>query len=210
MPEFSKDNLHHAYLLLGGREEGLAVFGQVLEALEFKIAGNPDYFAFEGEVLGIDEARELSRRAVMKSFGERKLFYLAPGKFTVEAENALLKLLEEPPENTHFFISAREKELFLPTLLSRLKVVQAGSELSRNVSAAGKFLAMPPGERIAFAREFADSEASLSVFLDELLLRMRENGVGTDKLEKVFRVRKFADDRSVMPRLMLEHLSLII
>lgn len=201
--------MHHAYLLSGGQAEGYAAFSSLLEEIEFETEGNPDYFALEGGTFGIDEARSLSSRAYVKAFGERKVFLLAPERFTVEAQNALLKLLEEPPENTHFFILAREKELLIPTLLSRLNTVEVeGGSASR--SEAAKFLKMNPGERVAFAKKFADSEENLSVFLDELLLEMKKNGASAEKLKRAFKARQFADDRSAMPRLILEHLALVI
>jgi hypothetical protein len=39
---------------------------------------------------------------------------------------------------------------------------------------------------------------------------MRNGNYGLEKIEKVFNIRKFADDRSALPKLILEHLALVI
>lgn len=51
-----------------------------------------------------------------------KTIILAGEKFNIEAQNALLKVLEEPPQNVKFTIIAKHKSGILPTILSRLLV----------------------------------------------------------------------------------------
>lgn len=51
-----------------------------------------------------------------------KIIILAGEKFNIEAQNALLKVLEEPPQNVKFTIIAKHKSGILPTILSRLLV----------------------------------------------------------------------------------------
>ena len=41
----------------------------------------------------------------------------------VAASNAMLKLLEEPPENCYFILTTRKKQVLLPTILSRLRLI---------------------------------------------------------------------------------------
>ncbi|MDT8379213.1 MAG: DNA polymerase III subunit delta' [Desulfotignum sp.] len=43
------------------------------------------------------------------------------GQMNIQAQNALLKELEEPPENTFFILMARERSALLPTILSRCR-----------------------------------------------------------------------------------------
>lgn len=51
-----------------------------------------------------------------------KIIILAGEKFNIEAQNALLKVLEEPPQNVKFILIAKHKSGILPTILSRLLV----------------------------------------------------------------------------------------
>lgn len=49
-----------------------------------------------------------------------KTIILAADKFNIEAQNALLKVLEEPPNNVKFILITKYKSAILPTILSRL------------------------------------------------------------------------------------------
>ena len=54
---------------------------------------------------------------------EDRFFVVRPAdKMTEEAENAFLKLLEEPGENYHFVLITERPDLLLPTVLSRAKM----------------------------------------------------------------------------------------
>ena len=63
----------------------------------------------------------------------------------IQVQNILLKVIEEPPEHTAIILTARSKEIFLPTIISRVlslgmtsvteaKLFQQGVEISADVS----------------------------------------------------------------------------
>lgn len=56
------------------------------------------------------------------STNETKYIFLCADSFRVEAQNSLLKALEEPPTNIVFIIITTSKNSILPTILSRLQV----------------------------------------------------------------------------------------
>ena len=51
---------------------------------------------------------------------DKKYIILCAGTFRKEAQNSLLKVLEEPPKNIIFIIVTTAKSALLPTILSRL------------------------------------------------------------------------------------------
>jgi DNA polymerase-3 subunit delta' len=78
-------------------------------------------------------ARVINRRAAMRPVeGNLKLFLigyserLVPQEASPEAANALLKLLEEPPEGTYFVLCAADVESVLPTIRSRAVGLRLG------------------------------------------------------------------------------------
>jgi len=202
--------MHHAYLLVGNPQETELRFSSFLEELGVSRVNNPDLFLFETEVFGVDDARKLSTLSARKAFGTKKIFLVRPTRFTQEAQNALLKTLEEPHLDTHVFLVAREKEILIPTLLSRMQVVEerTGLEMEGNVSE--KYLGMPIKKKLEFAKNFADKGGNLAVFLDNILLYLRSKGRNLDFLKKIQDLRFLADGQSVSERLILEHLSFII
>ncbi|MHB0978053.1 MAG: hypothetical protein ACYC1K_01425 [Minisyncoccota bacterium] len=223
--EIDISNLHHAYLILGEQALSESLLLSSFEEMGVKEMGNPDFHAYRVESFDIASARALRERAMEKPFGDKKIFLISAERFTPEAQNALLKTLEEPGENMHFFILLREQDLLLPTLLSRMHTVRPnqknpaalpslrglrhGQDFSDSNSSE-EFLKMSPRDRLNFAKDFADKEKSLPVFLDSLSRYLKSNQADSETLDTVFKVRRFADDPSVMPRLVLEHLALVL
>lgn len=75
----------------------------------------------------IEDAKEVISEAY-KSEENTKTLILGAKSFTVPAQNALLKILEEPPRNIVFILIAPNKSTFLPTVRSRLSLTQEHTE----------------------------------------------------------------------------------
>ncbi len=202
------NNLHHAYLILGNRERLKTVPEELFEVLEINQSGNPDIFIIESESFGVEDARMFTQKAEMKAFGTKKLLFAIVDRITIEAQNALLKTLEEPPENTHFFILTSDELSLLPTLLSRVQKLRLGNKLASNKEVY-EFLKLSYKDRLVFAKTFADEERNLSSFIDNLLVYLREQNKIED-VKSVYKVGLFANDRSKSSRLILEHLALVL
>lgn len=90
---------------------------------------NPDivYITTEDKKsIGVDKVREMSKDVYIKPFSaERKVYIIEDGMaLTDEAQNAMLKILEEPPEYAVFIIIISSSARLLPTVLSRCTKVR--------------------------------------------------------------------------------------
>ena len=94
----------------GIREELIAEFG--INALRFIPKNVPNEFLLE-------DARAVEKESYIAESSE-KIIVLMAYSFRHEAQNFLLKLLEEPPKNIKFLIVVPSKNLLLPTIKSRL------------------------------------------------------------------------------------------
>lgn len=94
----------------GVREEILTQFGA--NALRFIPKSVPNEFLLE-------DARAVEKESYIAESSE-KIIVLMAHSFRHEAQNFLLKLLEEPPKNIKFLIVVPSKNLLLPTIKSRL------------------------------------------------------------------------------------------
>ena len=76
----------------------------------------------------IERLRELKRQAQMRPVeGRRKVFVLREADRMLELQqNALLKVLEEPPPDTHFILTTARPQALLPTIVSRCLRVSLG------------------------------------------------------------------------------------
>ncbi|MCP4521818.1 MAG: DNA polymerase III subunit delta' [Cytophagales bacterium] len=75
--------------------------------------------------ISIEESRRIIKDVSMKAFeAEYKVFFMwLPEYMNEAASNALLKVLEEPPHKTLFFLVTQSLEQVLPTILSRTQIV---------------------------------------------------------------------------------------
>ena len=89
------------------------------------------------KVVGIDEVRELKAAASLEPFEARikVLAVDAVETITLDAANALLKLLEEPPPRTAFVLTTSEEEAVPETIRSRCQTLRLRPLPFRDVEA---------------------------------------------------------------------------
>ena len=69
--------------------------------------------------ISIDAIRELKKTLRLKSEQPRVIVINQAGTLTLEAQNSILKLLEDTPKNVHFFMSVNNASDILDTIISR-------------------------------------------------------------------------------------------
>jgi len=136
-----QERFPHALLLVGPRGMGrelLAVelasmlvtgkdpWSKSSEASRLRAGKHPDLQLVTGEGkkdrIRIDSIREIVRSAAGRPFEGRKRVWIFDGAETRlegHAANALLKVLEEPPDHVVFLLLAENPQALLPTILSR-------------------------------------------------------------------------------------------
>ena len=76
--------------------------------------------------IGIEEVREIKKKLRFKSYQKiiNLIIIYDIHKATTEAQNALLKILEETPADTLFILTSSNIELILPTVISRCRIIK--------------------------------------------------------------------------------------
>lgn len=114
--------------------------------------GNPDLYVRTYGTFGIDDAHELTGRSIGRSIrGDGRTFVICATGMTTEAQNALLKTIEEPALNARFFFIVPSPETLLATVRSRAQMYSFGDGDSEAGDAARKaeaFLAATPDTRL--------------------------------------------------------------
>jgi DNA polymerase III gamma/tau subunit len=74
--------------------------------------------------IGIEDVKLMQKKIVLKPIRspQKAVIIEDAHLLTTEAQNALLKVLEEPPANTILILGANTKESLLPTILSRCQL----------------------------------------------------------------------------------------
>lgn len=133
-------SLSHGYLLYGesrgARDDFARRLLNFLETSNWEAAGSPLIDSLfvprdEAGTIGIEQVREAIRFLWQKPFtSPYRAVYLDGGAMTPEAQNALLKTAEEPPDSAILIVGAKDGGSLVPPLASRLqKLYVGGSDL---------------------------------------------------------------------------------
>ncbi|MBO7720063.1 hypothetical protein J6S35_00270 [Candidatus Saccharibacteria bacterium] len=102
--------------------------------------GNKNHLIIEpdGNNITIEQIREIIDQTRTKQTKDFYIFVYHAEKMNEKAENAFLKLLEEPAENYHFVLFTNSASALLPTILSRgdLYIKRIKDPLNRPVNAS--------------------------------------------------------------------------
>ena len=114
--------------------------GRCINCLKARSDSHPDIKIFEPDPktnnFKVETVREIRSDAyIVANEADRKVYILKDAQnMLVPAQNALLKVLEEPPEGVCFLLLTDDKNVFLQTVLSRCAVFSQGG--GRRVTAA--------------------------------------------------------------------------
>lgn len=210
------DTKHSAHLIVESAPDASLILGQIAKAFGVSISGNPDVFVFEGERMGIDEARALRERAQIRPMGKASIVLLSYRTLTTEAQNALLKLFEEPPERVIFFLVVPSLASVIPTLRSRLSPARGKVERKHSKKDAHAFLlSNSPAKRLEAVQHLIEEKdktgaSALLISLEEELRAALPDKKAAEALRDIERGRAYLFDRAPSIKLILEHLALTL
>ena len=178
--------------------------------------------------IGIDQIREGIKFLQEKPFESLKKYLLIPeaGRLTTEAQNSMLKILEEPPSYAEIRLGSRTENELLETVVSRCKKIdmhrkeqetRVGEFEKENV--LYEYLVvkkMTTGERLDLVENLAkEDKDDILEILDgwvvkerELLVTGKENYTKT--IEMILKVREDLENTNVNTKLALEYLAINI
>lgn len=197
-------NMHHAQLLIGSYEWACTILPETFRH------ETGDVRHYRGVRMGIDEVRALSYEAYLTPMSnEKRTFVIAYAQLTIEAQNALLKLLEEPPKTAHFYIIVDREELLLPTVRSRLALL-AREDIHVPDTEYQTFFDSSISERLA---QIADRMTKKDdVWARAIIRAIEEKAYATKNmpvLTALDELRQFYDTQGASRKMILEHLALM-
>ncbi|MDB5187988.1 MAG: polymerase subunit delta, polymerase subunit delta protein [Candidatus Kaiserbacteria bacterium] len=199
---------------------------QVLSLLRDKginTEANPDLSIRTYSTFGIDDAQELSLRSFSRASGNERVFVIACSVITTEAQNALLKTLEEPRADALFFFLVPTPYTLLRTILSRVQVVTlpvSSTTKADSLVDIKLFLASSPSSRIELLKpllEKTDDDVYntpiiLSFFshLEQYVSNIADTAIRASVLRPLYTARQYATDRGALVKTLLESLALLL
>ena len=122
--------ISHAYMFEGPSGVGKNTMARELATtlLEMEnLFNSPDYIEItpDGNSIKIAQIRKLQSDILVKPYKSYKIYVIDEAqKMTVEAQNALLKTLEEPPKYAIIILITNNKESLLDTIKSRCEIIK--------------------------------------------------------------------------------------
>lgn len=121
-------NFPQSLLVTGEKGVGLSTIANyICESLDTKpfilLPEKNEMIDLEKGVISVDGIRHITELSKSKITNKRIIIIDYGEKMTIQAQNAFLKILEEPNENTHFIIVSCSINKLLPTILSRTEKI---------------------------------------------------------------------------------------
>jgi hypothetical protein len=177
-----------------------------------KSENNPDIIIIEQgakESIGIQEVKDLRTWAYIRPFNHSaKLILIRQADLlTIEAQNSILKITEEPPVFTFIYLFVENTQNLLPTIISRSEVISHKDNKAQTTSEVSNFLKLTLPERFKYIDNLHKEKAKkLILFLDQFLIYFRGN---KDLLPQILELRK-ALTNNVNKKLILDNLVLAL
>ena len=180
----NNEKYSHSYLFLGisgiGKKMIAKEFAKMIlcggekkycnkckSCIEFSSGNNPDFAEInpDGNNVKIEQIRELQRKIVEQPIISNKKVYIIDeaDSMTKEAQNCLLKTLEEPPEFAVIILIGSNESNFLSTIKSRCTIIKFNSIPSEQVKnyIEQKYDIHPISENIILASEGSIGKAEI-------------------------------------------------
>ncbi len=206
---------HHALLLEG---ESHLVFENIKKTFEdegFLYIGNPDIVFLFYQKFGILESRQIIEMSSVSPVKEEKRRIIVGFEsITPEAQNALLKVLEDPVPHTHFIFVVRAVGGLLPTLRSRFLLVQGASRQNSSEKKALAFLKADFNQKMKIIDELlqvyktTESKNEMQDFVESVYIQTEKTKENIYFLNMVAKILTYLPDKSSSPKILLESLVL--
>jgi len=232
MSDFTKlfpEVLYHSYVIEGDPlNDGENILDLLVSRKDTEKNSNDLYFK-KYEAFSMEDGRDIKSWHSQSGVGKSKKICIIGTKFiNREAEQALLKIIEEPGDNTHFFIIVPDSSILLPTILSRVHVIKIKNESNLDIKKeAINFIKLTKKDRVdkvaVFIKENKDEDSSgaLRYFatnfvneLEHIFYKEFKKDINNKHiqfiLEELSKARGYLSTKGAGVKMILEHLALVI
>jgi len=206
--------LHHFHILVGDDSIKENLIDFCSENLIKKGRQNSAIFEYNFDRLLILAAREIISRSLLKAEqGNKQVFIISFNNITEEAQNAFLKIIEEPTKDTFFFFVVPRADFFLPTVLSRAILINDQNKKTRDI--LKELTPKTLGERIKWADDMAakisDEKVERSYarelvesLIADLAKTLSKNPENAESLKQLKKIDDYLSDSGSSVKILLE------
>ncbi len=163
----------------------------------------------------INQIREIQKEVKISQPIKRVYIMAEAERISLEAQNAFLKLLEEPPDDIEFILVVSNQFALLPTLVSRTKIIRLEkeknskmeTEVSRNLA---QFVSKKSLSSLDFtAFTISTKEDVLEMIMEMISFfrnRLERDPLAPKIIKEILKVNQLLKHNNLNPQLALDHL----
>lgn len=208
-------NSHHAILVEGEPAASLELIKSGFTDIGLLVEGNPDIFFLSYQKFGIEDARDIIEMSIGAPIqNEKKIIVFSFDSITADAQNAFLKIFEDPSPQLKFVLNTYTADGLLPTLRSRLLIYK--NEKRVEVASVEGFMKMSIGEKLKeierMVKEYKDEGGKQKIkqfllgihYLLEQRIQKGEKGNNLVALKATAKALDYLEDKSSSVKILLE------
>lgn len=152
----TKEIIYKTYLIYGNNPELRREKIQMIFPEKFQRGNNPDYLEIKlsdkKKSIGIEEVKSIGQFLQTKPISHRVKIALISdsNSLTTEAQNSLLKILEEHTNNSIIILEDSYINFILPTIISRCILEKVQNQINTNLNVPENFFEMDIREKLNY------------------------------------------------------------
>lgn len=184
----------HVFIVTGGTKDSRRAFVQRKNTALTELI----HIFAEKSSLTIKQVKELSTSMAISARIPRIIWIEEANLLTIPAQNALLKTLEEPPENTTFYLTCISRSSLLPTIRSRSGSIILNSQVTANdsfiLSDLKNIMALTPGDRLTIItkKDRVESIAWITEIETSLRNKLNDKNLSKNNYRTLAKIAKSA------------------
>lgn len=175
---------------------------------------HPDLWIRNYTTFSIEDSRDLKKFNQTKASLNNKIALISANSITAEAQQSLLKVLEEPYPGVMIFLVLPNINLLLPTIISRVEILEIENKSIVKNKEALHFLSLSISERLLLLEEWrkkdvAENRLWATGLLNGIEMYIKNNNINNGLLS-ILNIKKYISDQSFSSRLAFLYLALAL
>lgn len=144
----------HAFIIVGNLDK----HDEYIE----KQVNQANFAKLPFEIEGIEDVRKLISFTKLSFSQKTAIIIKNIDEISLDAQNALLKSIEEPQENIIYILTAKQENSMLPTILSRCEIVRIQIENNpQYIENFEKFSEMNTSQKLGYLSKITDRQTAI-------------------------------------------------
>jgi DNA polymerase-3 subunit delta' len=171
---------------------------------------SPDFIKIDKKKITIDIVRQIQNEIKYKPFNlKQRLILLKIQEITLQAQNAMLKLLEETKDYTQIILQVDNTNKLIDTVISRCLLIQSNTVITESRKEIYDFLKMDILQRLEYVKNIKSQDTFIQEIISAII-HTQSNILDIKNKIKILKDIQIAYVSNVSKKLILEDIAINI